>query len=187
MNLQVSIVFILFQIDRIMEKFAERYTQQNEEVFASADTAFILGFSVIMLNTDLHNPNIKPEKKMTKESFIKMNRGISVDGSDLPEAILVGIFKRIQEHPFTLKEDDDARAKVNSNKDIFSFDTSLLFDTSNLFGSNAEDRKREKFRKEKEEMMQASEQLFRKRPSRNLLTSQGYELESVSPADVIKP
>lgn len=50
------------KIDRIMEKFAERYTAQNVSVFPSADTAFILAFSVIMLNTDLHNPSIKPEE-----------------------------------------------------------------------------------------------------------------------------
>ena len=48
------------KINRIMEKFAERFTHQNEKVFPSADTAFILVFSVIMLQTDLHSPSIKP-------------------------------------------------------------------------------------------------------------------------------
>lgn len=39
------------KIDRIMEKFAERYCLQNPTIFPSADTAFILSFSTIMLNT----------------------------------------------------------------------------------------------------------------------------------------
>lgn len=39
------------KIDRIMEKFAERFCLQNPAVFPSADTAFILSFSTIMLNT----------------------------------------------------------------------------------------------------------------------------------------
>jgi brefeldin A-inhibited guanine nucleotide-exchange protein len=43
----------------MMEKFAERYTIQNSNVFPSADTAFVLAFSIIMLNTDLHNPAIQ--------------------------------------------------------------------------------------------------------------------------------
>ena len=47
------------KIDRMMEKFAERYCIQNNTLFASADTAFVLAFSIIMLNTDLHNPSIK--------------------------------------------------------------------------------------------------------------------------------
>ena len=34
--------------------------------FANADAAFILAFSTIMLNTDLHNPQIPQNKKMTK-------------------------------------------------------------------------------------------------------------------------
>ena len=76
------------KVDRVMEKFAERYTLQNEDVFPSADTAFILSFAVIMLQTDLHNPNIKPEKKMTAHSFVKMNKGIAVDGGDLDKQFL---------------------------------------------------------------------------------------------------
>ena len=57
------------KIDRIMEKFAERYTVCNPGTFPSADTAYVLAFSVIMLNTDAHNPMVK--KKMTREAFIR--------------------------------------------------------------------------------------------------------------------
>ena len=52
------------KIDRIMETFAARYCALNSEVFPSADVAFVLAFSVIMLQTDLHNPAIKEEKKI---------------------------------------------------------------------------------------------------------------------------
>lgn len=38
-----------------------------------------------MLNTSLHNPNVKD--KPTVERFIAMNRGIN-DGGDLPEELL---------------------------------------------------------------------------------------------------
>ena len=51
----------------------------------AADTAFVLAFSLIMLNTDLHNPNVK--HRMTKAGFIKNNRGIN-NGNDLPEEFL---------------------------------------------------------------------------------------------------
>ncbi|CAN0086443.1 unnamed protein product, partial [Sphacelaria rigidula] len=55
------------KIDRMMEKFAERFClQQNASVFPNPDTAFILAFSIVMLNTDLHNPNIPEAKRMTK-------------------------------------------------------------------------------------------------------------------------
>jgi len=44
------------------------------------DTAYVLAFSIILLNTDLHNSQIK--RKMTKEEFIKNNKGID-NGEDL--------------------------------------------------------------------------------------------------------
>ena len=66
------------KIDRMMEKFAERFCACNPGVFPSADTAFILSFSVIMLQTDAHSPSIKQEKKMTKANFIGNNRCVVV-------------------------------------------------------------------------------------------------------------
>lgn len=47
------------KIDRIMEKFAERYCKCNPKAFTSADTAYVLAYSVIMLNTDAHSPMVK--------------------------------------------------------------------------------------------------------------------------------
>ena len=54
------------KIDRLMEKFAERYVRCNtESVFSKADVAYVLAYSVVMLNTDAHNPQVKT--KMTKQ------------------------------------------------------------------------------------------------------------------------
>lgn len=59
------------KIDRLMEKFASRYCEcnPNNGLFTSADTAYVLGFSIIMLTTDLHSPQVK--NKMTKEQYIR--------------------------------------------------------------------------------------------------------------------
>lgn len=56
------------KIDRIMEKFAERYCKCNPKAFISADTAYVLAYSVIMLNTDAHNPMVK-NKVSSQDSF----------------------------------------------------------------------------------------------------------------------
>jgi hypothetical protein len=42
-----------------MEKFAERYVKCNPASFKSADVAYVLAYSVIMLNTDAHNPQVR--------------------------------------------------------------------------------------------------------------------------------
>ena len=74
------------QIDRIMEAFAARYCEQNPRLFDERDTCYILCFSVIMLNTMLHNPNVKNRPSL--ETFVKQNRGIN-SGKDLPRQMLV--------------------------------------------------------------------------------------------------
>lgn len=90
------------KIDRFMLKFAERYVEQNPNVFANADTGYVLAYSVIMLNTDLHNPQVK--RRMTKEEFLKNNRGIN-DNSDLPEEFLQDIYDQISASEIQLKDD----------------------------------------------------------------------------------
>ena len=56
------------KIDRLMEKFAERFVNCNADTFKSADVAYVLAYSVIMLNTDAHNPGVK--NKMSKEVLL---------------------------------------------------------------------------------------------------------------------
>lgn len=90
------------KIDRLMEKFASRYCECNPNMtlFPSADTVYVLAFSVIMLTTDLHSPQIK--NKMTKEQYIKLNRGIS-DSKDLPEEYLSQIYDEIAGQEIKMK------------------------------------------------------------------------------------
>ncbi|KMU91152.1 transport protein sec71 [Coccidioides immitis H538.4] len=70
------------KIDRFMLKFAERYLTGNPKSFATADDPYVLAYSVIMLNTDLHSSKLK--RKMTKEDFIRNNR----DLQDVPQEYL---------------------------------------------------------------------------------------------------
>lgn len=90
------------KIDRLMEKFASRYCEcnPNNPLFTSADTVYVLAFSVIMLTTDLHSPQVK--NKMSKEQYIKLNRGIS-DSKDLPEEYLSQIYDEISDHEIKMK------------------------------------------------------------------------------------
>ncbi|RDB22645.1 Protein transport protein sec71 [Hypsizygus marmoreus] len=100
------------KIDRFMLKFAERYVAGNAKApFANADTAYVLAYSVIMLNTDAHNPQIK--KRMTKADFIKNNRGIN-DNEDLPEEILSSIFDEIVTNEIRMKDEIQAALTLNA-------------------------------------------------------------------------
>ncbi|KAG9400518.1 Brefeldin A-inhibited guanine nucleotide-exchange protein 1 [Aphanomyces cochlioides] len=140
------------KIDRMMEKFAERYHLNNPGVFPSADVAFILSFSVIMLQTDLHNPSIPEEKKMTKEGFLRNNRGIN-NGEDLPPEYLGGIYDRIKSTPISLKEEQTMKLKRESS--TFTVSAAVL-----------DKQRKEAFGREREAMVKSSEAFFkRKSPS----------------------
>lgn len=118
------------KIDRLMEKFAARYHELNKKFanmeptdmqkslsaakqrqrngqkllsnyyFESADTVYVLAFSIIMLATDLHSAQVK--KKMTKENYINMNRGIN-ENKDLPREFLETIFDQVAESEIKVK------------------------------------------------------------------------------------
>jgi len=90
------------KIDRLMEKFADRYCDNNPTVFANADTAYTLAFSVIMLNTDQHSSQIK--NRMEKSDFIKNNRGIN-NNADLPDEFLSEIFDEISNNEIVMEEE----------------------------------------------------------------------------------
>uniref|UniRef100_A0A8C7SWQ3 ARF guanine nucleotide exchange factor 1 n=1 Tax=Oncorhynchus mykiss TaxID=8022 RepID=A0A8C7SWQ3_ONCMY len=102
------------KIDRLMEKFAARYLEcnQGQTEFASADTAYVLAYSIIMLTTDLHSPQVK--NKMTKEQYIKMNRGIN-DSKDLPEEYLSAIYDEIAGKKIAMKETKEITLKSNKH------------------------------------------------------------------------
>lgn len=91
------------KIDRFMLKFAERYLTGNPNAFANADTAYVLAYSVVMLNTDQHSVKIKGNR-MTPEDFIKNNRGIN-DGQDLPPEYLTGIYEEIASNEIVLNSE----------------------------------------------------------------------------------
>eukprot|EP00439_Symbiodinium_sp_Y106_P032293 s1615_g3.t2 len=68
----------------------------------SSDTIFVLAFSIIMLNTDLHNPGVK--KKMSFEEFVRNNRGID-SGKDMPAYFLRDIYEAIRDDEIRLHGD----------------------------------------------------------------------------------
>jgi brefeldin A-inhibited guanine nucleotide-exchange protein len=100
------------KIDRFMLKFAEKYLQGNPNTFKTADTAYVLAYSVIMLNTDMYNPQVK--KKMTCEEFIRNNRGIN-EGKDLDVEFVTSIYNAIAAEEIQMKEPSTVTSSNHEN------------------------------------------------------------------------
>ncbi|XP_061474142.1 IQ motif and SEC7 domain-containing protein 1 isoform X10 [Rhineura floridana] len=95
------------KVERLIEAFSQRYCICNPGVvrqFRNPDTIFILAFAIILLNTDMYSPNVKPERKMKLEDFVKNLRGVD-DGEDIPREMLIGIYERIRKRELKTNED----------------------------------------------------------------------------------
>lgn len=102
------------QIDRILDAFAVVYGEsqeaeetqeedpEKESVKPDKDSLLILSFSIILLNTDLHNPQIK--RPMTLEAYRKNLRGL-YNKKDFPEWYLTKIYNSIRDSEIIMPEE----------------------------------------------------------------------------------
>ena len=145
------------KIDRFMLKFAERYITGNPNAFANADTAYVLAYSVIMLNTDQHSSKMKG-KRMTPEDFIKNNRGIN-DSGDLPDDYLIGIYNEIAQNEIVLNTEREYAAALGLLPQ--SSTGGLASRAGQVFGTGTRDLQREAYAQASEEMSSKAEQRLR--------------------------
>lgn len=119
------------QIDRIVQVFAESCCDKctDSRLYPTVDCAYLFSFAIIMLNTNIHNPNVKKQLRMTLETFIKQNKCVVVcvfasvlvdlhltprrtctcgcryygedinHGRELPEDLLCSTFASIRDNP----------------------------------------------------------------------------------------
>ncbi|KAF8078137.1 hypothetical protein FPV67DRAFT_1464319 [Lyophyllum atratum] len=90
------------QIARITETFASIYFASGPDEIKSEDAVYVLAYSVIMLNTDLHNPQVR--KRMTIEDYQKNLRGVNAGASFTPE-FLQNIYDSIRKREIVMPEE----------------------------------------------------------------------------------
>lgn len=144
------------KIDRFMLKFANRYVMGNPNAFANADTAYVLSYSVVMLNTDLHSKNVI--KRMTKEDFIKNNRGIN-DNANLPDEYLIGIYEEIAADEIVLKSERETAAAQGLTPQTGG--GGIAAGLGQALATVGRDLQREAYLAQSEEISHRSEQLFK--------------------------
>ncbi|CDO53216.1 similar to Saccharomyces cerevisiae YDR170C SEC7 Guanine nucleotide exchange factor (GEF) for ADP ribosylation factors involved in proliferation of the Golgi, intra-Golgi and ER-to-Golgi transport [Geotrichum candidum] len=142
------------KIDRYMLKFAERYISDNPSVFANADTAYVLAYSVILLNTDLHSPQVK--NRMTFDDFLRNNRGIN-DGSDLPAEYLQEIYNTIRDDEIKLLSEQHAALLSSGGQQAPSGFAGI----SQALATVGRDLQREAYMQASRQMSYKTEQLFK--------------------------
>jgi len=97
-------------IDRILLAFATHWSASNsgaavgvlDSSIIDGEVAYVLSYSIIMLNTDLHNPQVA--NKMTLEQWFRNNRGIGIGGADLPQQMLEELYHAISGEEIKLEQ-----------------------------------------------------------------------------------
>jgi Sec7-like guanine-nucleotide exchange factor len=88
----------------LTHNFSSRYIDCNraecKRVFNCAEeTIEVFAYAIILLNTSIHNPNVKQADKMRVEQFVKMTKGID-NGHDIERGYLAGVYERVKQHEF---------------------------------------------------------------------------------------
>ncbi|KAH7342067.1 hypothetical protein B0J17DRAFT_715209 [Rhizoctonia solani] len=89
-------------IARITETFAKRFFACDPPGIKSEDAVFVLSYSVIMLNTDLHNPQNR--KRMTIIDYQKNLKGVN-DGTDFDPEYLQSIYDSLRKREIVMPEE----------------------------------------------------------------------------------
>ncbi|KAI7866257.1 hypothetical protein BDF14DRAFT_1728784 [Spinellus fusiger] len=98
------------QIMRVADTFAEVYYENKPSEIATILAAEILAYSIIMLNTDQHNPQIK--ERMTLEAYMRNVGGVNGNG-DFPKEYLKAIYEAICQDEIVMPEEHEGRLGFN--------------------------------------------------------------------------
>lgn len=113
-------------IERIVETFVDRYFECSiPDGIADKDSGYVLTYAIIMLNTDLYNPNVKrTQSRMKQEDFARNVRGCNA-GKDFPPEYIQEIYEAIASDEIILPDEHE-------NKNAFDHAwKTLLLNTHN--------------------------------------------------------
>ena len=87
-------------IDRVVSIFAHAYYSQSDFI-ADESAAYVLAFSLILLNTDLHTASVKT--KMPLDSYMRNLKGVN-GGEDFSADFMTSLYESIKADPIEAKE-----------------------------------------------------------------------------------
>ncbi|ESK85960.1 golgi-specific brefeldin a-resistance guanine nucleotide exchange factor 1 (bfa-resistant gef 1) [Moniliophthora roreri MCA 2997] len=90
------------QIDRIAVAFASAYFAVGPAEIKTEDAVYVLVFSIILLNTDLHNPQVK--RRMSLEDYQKNLKGVN-GGDDFSVELVQSIYDSIRKREIVMPEE----------------------------------------------------------------------------------
>ncbi|CAG5117273.1 unnamed protein product, partial [Candidula unifasciata] len=89
--------------ERVLAHFSHRFMECNPGSFNSEDACHTLTCAIMLLNSDLHSPNVG--RRMTCQEFIENLAGLN-DGDNFSKEVLKAIYQAIKSEPLEWAIDD---------------------------------------------------------------------------------
>uniref|UniRef100_A0A1I8HMZ2 SEC7 domain-containing protein n=1 Tax=Macrostomum lignano TaxID=282301 RepID=A0A1I8HMZ2_9PLAT len=100
-------------IQHVLEHFADHWHSANGHPFANEDAAYVLAYSVIMLNTDQHNANARKQNlPMTLDNFKRNLKGVN-GGKDFDQDMLEAIYMTIKNDEIVMPSEQTGLVRDN--------------------------------------------------------------------------
>jgi brefeldin A-inhibited guanine nucleotide-exchange protein len=114
------------KIDRIMQYFGNKYYKDNKHLYPKADVAYYLAYSIIIIQTDIHNPNVTEKRGL--KGFILMVRSLC-DENDVSNDYLIKLYNEIEKNPITMIEIEEMKERrIGSKPEVFKKEAKRLYE-----------------------------------------------------------
>ncbi|EIE86778.1 hypothetical protein RO3G_11489 [Rhizopus delemar RA 99-880] len=100
------------QIFRITDTFAETFFETGPPEIENVLAAQVLTYSIIMLNTDQHNPQVRPQSRMSVDQYIRNLSGMN-DKADFSRDYLTAIYQAIRRDEILMPEEHEGLLGYN--------------------------------------------------------------------------
>ncbi|KAI9318923.1 hypothetical protein BX666DRAFT_1854919 [Dichotomocladium elegans] len=101
------------QIIRVTDTFAEAFYESGPLEISNPEAAQVMAYSIIMLNTDQHNPQVRVStNRMTVDQYMRNLRGVN-DGKDFPKEYLQAIYEAIRQDEIVMPAEHEGRLGFN--------------------------------------------------------------------------
>lgn len=122
-------------IESIIDTFSQCYYNDNPDMFSNPRVCSSLTFAIMILNSELHDPNIIDDNKKTVEEFIEQNRGIN-DGNDLSESLLTIIYNEVLNNPINMTNGSSTNSTNSEVSSSNNEDTTSNGDDGDIYLHN---------------------------------------------------
>lgn len=102
------------KIERIMDLFSKDYFERGAGPCANIDASYLLCFSIVMLNTELYNPNVPPHRRMTMEGYLKNLKGTN-GGKDFPPELLSDNYASVRDNEIKIPEEQMSEHQISNS------------------------------------------------------------------------